>query len=208
TSKLRSKKSPWNLGFGSWNLTLLPCQRPPIHLISHRKPCRERRVVGHYHQDRVPLRVQLQQEIGDRVGGGASEVSGRLVAEQQRRVPDERPRQGGALLLATGELSRTVIETIGEPDLRQQRMGTRGSALLVRWRPSHERRRQHVLEHRALRQQRVVLEHEADFTIAEGCLFSLTHPEGILAAQRDGARRRRFERAEDVEERALPAAGW
>src|SRR5262245_47792490 len=98
-----------SLGFGTWSLGFSSelHQRPPIHLVPDRQPRRERSAVGHHDQDRVPVGVQLQQQIGNRVGGGAIEVAGRLVAEQQRRIPNQRARKRGALFLATGELSGT-----------------------------------------------------------------------------------------------------
>ena len=80
-----------------------------------------------------------------------------------RRVADQRPRQRRALLLAARELAGPVIQPVGEADLRQQRARARlvvlGVALTGR---RDQRRRQDVLEHRALRQQRVILEHEPD----------------------------------------------
>ena len=44
------------------------------------------------------------------------EVAGRLVGEQHRRLADQRAGDGDALLLAAGELRRTVVETVGEAD--------------------------------------------------------------------------------------------
>ena len=66
------------------------------------EPLRQRRAVGDDDEDRLLLGVQLEQQRGDRVGRRAIEVAGRLVAQQQRRIADQRPRDGGALLLAAG----------------------------------------------------------------------------------------------------------
>ena len=48
--------------------------------------------------------------------GLAIEVAGRLVAEQQRRIGDDRARDADALLLAARELPRVVLRAIGEAD--------------------------------------------------------------------------------------------
>ena len=59
------------------------------------------------HDDRLAvLAVERLQQVEDLVAGLAIEVAGRLVAEQQRRVGDDRARDADALLLAAGELPR------------------------------------------------------------------------------------------------------
>jgi hypothetical protein len=70
------------------------------------------------------------------------------------------------LLLTTGELRRPVIDG-DRPrptwSSRSRRSATE-SLILMR---ANQRRHQHVLEHGALRQQAVILEHEADLRVAE-----------------------------------------
>jgi hypothetical protein len=51
----------------------------------------------------------------------------------------------------------------------------------------------------------VILEDEPDAAVAERGLLPLAERERILSVERDRARRRRLEHAEDVEQRALPA---
>jgi hypothetical protein len=68
-----------------------------------------------------------------------------------------------------------------------------------------ERRRQHVFEDGALRQQRVVLKHESDVTVAKRRKSGLIEHVRIVAVQRDRSRRRRVEGAQNVEQRALAA---
>ena len=72
----------WELA--AWDLISSLHQRSAIHLVSHRKPLGQRRAVRDDDEDRVLRGVQLQQQVGDRVGRGAIEVAGGLVAEQQR----------------------------------------------------------------------------------------------------------------------------
>ena len=47
------------------------------------------------------------------------EVAGRLVGQQDRRVVDERPRDGHALLLAAGQLVRVMVRPLLQADRRR-----------------------------------------------------------------------------------------
>ena len=66
-----------------------------------------------------------------------------------------------------------------------------------------QRRDQDVLQHAALRQQVVILEHEPDVPVAERGQVRLRQGERVHAVERDRPAGRRVERAEDVEQRAL-----
>ncbi len=62
------------------------------------------------HDDRLlKLAVELFQQVEDLAAGGAVEIAGRLVGDQQVGVGDDRPGDGDALLLAAGELARIVV---------------------------------------------------------------------------------------------------
>ena len=113
--------------------------------------------------------MQIEEQRGHDRGRRLIEVAGRLVAEQQPRLPDERARNRHALLLAARQLRRAMIDAIGEADLLDQRLRARGRrhSAFVAARPVHQRRHEHVLEHRALRQQAVILEDEPDLRVAE-----------------------------------------
>jgi hypothetical protein len=63
-----------------WRLQLSIGER-----VAAAEPRRQRRTVGDDDQHGVLLFVQRDEEIGDAVGGGAIEVAGRLVTEEQRR---------------------------------------------------------------------------------------------------------------------------
>ena len=78
------------------------------------------------HDDRLAvLAVERLQQVEDLVAGLAIEVAGRLVAEQQRRVGDDRAGDADALLLAAGELARVVLRAVGEADDLQRDRRTR-----------------------------------------------------------------------------------
>ena len=102
-------------------------------------------------------------------------------AKQQRRLADQRPGDGDALAFAAGEFGRPVVEPLGEADAFEQLPGVffvdvGGDAV-------GQERDQHVFQHRALRQQVVLLKHEADLPAAELGECRLVQLEGILAQQ-------------------------
>ena len=66
--------------------------------------------------------VERREEVEDLAGRLAVEVAGRLVAEEERRVVDDRARDADALLLAAGELRRVVVGAVGEADELERRI--------------------------------------------------------------------------------------
>src|ERR1700680_3130523 len=70
----------------------------------------------------------------------------------------------------------------------------------------NQRRGQHVLENRTLRQQAVVLKDESDLLVAERGELSFLQQKRIVAIELHFAGSRRLERSQDIEERALAAA--
>ena len=89
---------------------------------------RVRRDVGFVRDedDRVAGLVQLGEQPHDFDAGLRVEVAGRLVGEQDRRVVDERARDGDALALAARELVRPVVIAVAQLDLVER----------LRWRAS------------------------------------------------------------------------
>ena len=69
----------------------------------------------------APVGQPQRLELGvERVAGQGVEGAERLVEEQDRRVGDERPCQGDALLHPAGELARPEIGRVRQPDLGQR----------------------------------------------------------------------------------------
>jgi hypothetical protein len=68
-------------------------------------------------QNRFGATMNFEQQIGDDFRGFLIEISGRLVAQEQLRLHDQRARECNALFFTTRELRRTVVQTFGESDL-------------------------------------------------------------------------------------------
>ena len=140
----------------------------------------------------------------DALAGAAVEVAGRLVREQQLRIRHERACQRGPLLLAAAELARAVVEPMRQADLVQPALRLLGGLALGL--AGDERRHHHVLERRELGQQVVELEHEADGLVAKRRQGLRPHPADIVPREVDLAGRGGVERADEVQQRALPSA--
>src|SRR3954465_15066137 len=96
-----------------------------------------------------------------------------------------------------------MIDAVGETDTLDQIAGAGAVGGGLR---RDERRDEDVLEDAALRQQEMVLEHEANGGIAKGRQGFRVKAIRIGAVERDGSRRRRLEPAKKIQERALGRA--
>ena len=168
------------------------------------QPGGELGAVRHEHQHARLRAVQLEDQVGDvprRVGSrlpvGSSHskrcgriTSARASAVRWRSPPDSSP---------------------GRCERRSPRPTRSSSAArprrVVVGRGRDQRRGQHVLEHAQLGQQEVVLEHEADLAVAEGRELALRERVDVTPFDEHASRARPLERPEDVEQRALAAAG-
>ena len=70
-------------------------------------------IVRDEHERAAALAVDGHEQIDHLPAGGAVEIAGRLVGEQDRRIVRERARDRDALLLAARELRRIVMAAIG-----------------------------------------------------------------------------------------------
>ena len=123
-------------------------------------------------------------------------------ARTRSRLVHERAGDGDALLLAAGELRRPVVGPVAEPERFEQGAG---AGRRLRERPAADQRRhRHVFERAELGQQVVELEDEPDRAVAEVGERLVVLGEHVRSVVADGAARRAVERAEEVEQRALP----
>jgi hypothetical protein len=61
--------------------------------------------------------MEIEQKRADRVSRRRVKVAGRLIAEDETRLPDQCPGNRNTLLFTPGQLSRPVIDAAGETDL-------------------------------------------------------------------------------------------
>src|SRR5688572_22212429 len=115
-------------------------------------------VCGHEHGRAA--RVHFAQQIHDVERQVRIEIARRFIGKNQHRVVHKRPRNGDALLFATGQFLRIGIHPVLQAHPLQY---LEGLALLCRHRrPEHARHDGDVFEHRLSRDQFEILKNEAD----------------------------------------------
>ena len=121
------------------------------------------------------------------------------------RLQDKRARQSNALLFSPRQFCRTMVKSLAQTGVVEQPPGAlfeiRGSVL------RHQGRYQNILEHRALRQQVVVLKNKTYLFVPECGQTPVVKQKGVTAAQGNRSRTGGLERAQDVKQRAFSAAG-
>src|SRR5215472_8738247 len=131
------------------------------------------RLVVRRDDDGRALRVDAREERHDLARGLGIEISGRLVAQEDERIVDERSRDRRALLLAAGQFVREHLALVRDADeVEHARHATQHVA---RARARHLERVRDVLPDRLLMEQTEVLEDDADFA-AEHRDLSARHP--------------------------------
>jgi len=73
--------------------------------------------------------------------------------------------------------------------------------------PGNKCGREHILNHRTLREETVILKDKANMPVSEGRKLARRELEWIFTSQRDNPTARGFERAQNVKQCALTAAG-
>ena len=73
---------------------------------------------------------QLHEQVDDLGAGLGVEVAGRLIGEQERGLPDDRPRDRDPLALTARQLTRSVRDAVVEADLLVE-LADRGATLVV-----------------------------------------------------------------------------
>ena len=173
-------------------------------------------VVLDEHHGEVEAVAQRADLLLEHLGLGAVEPRGRLVEEQHLGIEHERAGDLEAALVAVGERRRALVGVVVELEELQQVEGLAAHRGLVvgvapRAHDGVEERRaghavarhEHVLEHRHLPEEPDVLERARDAEVGD-----LPRREAVdaLAAERDGALRRRVHAGDAVEHRGLAGA--
>ncbi len=100
------------------------------------------------------------------------EIPGRLVGQHDRRLIDQRARDGDALLLAAGELRGLVVNAVLEAERNEQALRLRACAAPMR--AGDHRRQGHVVERIELGQEMMKLVDETDLRAAQLGAFAVS----------------------------------
>jgi len=94
------------------------------------------RAVGHVggmsnHDDGTTVAVKVLEQGQNLVAGPAIQRAGRLVSQDESRIIHHRARNDDALLLASGELIRPVMDAVGEADPVERPFGSASSVSVM-----------------------------------------------------------------------------
>ena len=144
--------------------------------------------------------MQLAQPSAQLLAHPRIERSKRLVQEEHPGLRGERARQRHPLPLATGELVRVAPREPGE--LHQGEQLLHPLLHLGAWPIADPEGEGHILPHRHVPEQGVVLEHEAHVPLPR------TPAQELLATVADLPLVRYLQPGQDAQERGLSAARW
>ena len=178
-----------------------PGQPPVLEPDHHVRQVRERRVVGGDERGEPLGPHHGAQQPDDLLPGLVVQLPGRLVRDQQPRLPGQRPGDRDTLLLAAGELVRPVRRVRIQPDdvehhphpLLAGVAGGRGDA----------QRDADVLRRRQHRDQPERLEHERHLVPPQRGALPVTRRGQVAPGDAQRAARRLVETAHDVQQRGL-----
>src|SRR4051812_24838191 len=176
-----------------------------LPVAQHQDPARrvrDARLVGD-DQERHPLTVELPEELDDALSGPRVEVARGLVGEQQRRTRDQRPRDRDALALASRKRRGPRRSLVREPDALER---LARAASRVGHTVAEEVRQQDVLQRAERREQVEALEDEPDLRVPQRRELRVADAAQIAAEHVRLAGELPVEPAEQVQQRALPAA--
>ena len=152
----------------------------------------------------MPLAVQLLQHGQHLPPGVGVEGAGGLVGQDQRRIADQRPGDGDALLLAARQLVGLAAQLVAQAHLFQHRLGA-GPALAA-GHPRVDQGHLHVAHQVQFGQKVVLLEHKAQHLVADGGKLVAAHLAHIPAFQLIGAGGGHVQAADDVHAGGLARA--
>src|SRR4029453_19302408 len=157
------------------------------------------------HEDGGAGGVELADELHDRGAGGAVEVAGRFVGEDDRRMPDEGAGDRDALPLAAGEVGGLEGGAWGEADPFERLVGA--SVPLGGGDAGVEQPVGDVLPRRGMFGQEELLKDEADLPGPQPRELAVAKARRVDATDPDRAAPRPLERPDHVQERGLARPG-
>jgi hypothetical protein len=132
------------------------------------------------------------------------EVAGRLVRDQQRRTRRDRAGDADALLLAGRQHDRRQVFLAEQADLVERR--AHPPARLAAARPGDDQRQGDVVEHGAIAEQLVILEHHPDLA-PERRHLAPRDPRGVASPDQHLPPGRALDAGDQLQQGALARAG-
>src|SRR5215831_13818790 len=169
------------------------------------KPCRCR-IVCHHHDSLAELAVEDLQGGENLVGGGAVEIAGRLVAQEQLWIGYDCAGDRDALLLAARYLARVMRRPIGKRDDLERSFDVAPPLCLAEL--GEQQRQLHVLCRRQHRHEIVELKNEADVSSAIARKLALREPVDPLSGDVDFSGIDVIDSAKQIEQGRLAGSGW
>ena len=154
-------------------------------------------------QCRLRAGVQCEEKLGDFLAGMGIEIAGGFIGEQNARPRGNRAGQRHTLLLAAGELSRIVIETLAQTDRFQFRFRAVERIACA----GQFQRHGDILQRGHGRDEMKRLKDDPDMPAAEAREFILAHPGDVRARDGNAALRGRFQSRGDHKKRRLARTG-
>src|ERR1700678_3803527 len=161
-------------------------------------------VVGDDH-DRGAVAVQLTEQFEDGSAGCGVQVAGRLVGHDQGGPAGQGPGNGGALLLAAGQLVRPVVAAMPQPDPLDGRL--RQPAPLGDPPAPVQQAAGDVVEHAEAIEQEELLEHETDTPGPQARQPLVGHDRGVFPGDADDPAGGPLKSAHYVQQGALARSG-
>src|SRR6185369_2903285 len=121
-------------------------------------------IVRHHQDGFVEVAVEDLHQSENFFRALGIEIAGGLVGHKDRRIGDDRARDGHALFLSTGELARIVLRAVFEADHLKSYHGSLTS--LLGRKISKQERKLDILQRVQNRNEVVELENESDATAA------------------------------------------
>jgi hypothetical protein len=137
------------------------------------------------HDGAPTFAIELLQQLHDTLTGGAVEITGGFVGEENLRFVHEGAREGDALLFSPRELLRKVVRTVAESHAGEQ-VGGAGRGLAYTHPARQFEGHLHVFERREGGDQLKALEDEPNFLPAQSraCIFVETAEVGAIEGYR------------------------
>ena len=156
------------------------------------------------HHDGGAARVDVSEQLEDTARRALVQVAGGLVSQEHRRLIDQCPRDGDALLLAARQLARVRLRLRREADLREHAHHARRDCRGARAR--HFERERDVLFGGAVLEQPEILKYDAELAAQHGDIAG-AHLVHVVSRNAHLARRGALVGVDELHDRRFARAG-